>query len=83
MAKYTDGEITVGFHSDIALTEVEKTITDFGLSVKDKIGLINTYLVEVPVGSEQRWIENFKKLTWVMFAERNDIVSLPKTREPQ
>jgi hypothetical protein len=38
----------------------------------------NTYLVEVPVGSTEEWIEKFKKLALVKFSEPRWVVSLPK-----
>lgn len=83
MREYTDGEIIVGFSADIPSTEAEKAIVNFGFSAKNKMGSRNTYRVEVPVGSEQRWIDDFKKLTSVRFAERNGIIRLPKPWEPQ
>ena len=81
--KYVDGEIIVAFRDDVSSAEAEREIADFGLSVKKKIGSTNIYLVEVSVGSEQKWIEDFKKLASVRFAERNGIVILPRPWEPQ
>lgn len=83
MQESTNEEIIVGFSTDVTSTEAEKTIANFGLSVKDKIGSRNTYLVKVPVGCEQKWIDDFKKLTTVRFAERNGIVYLPKPWQPK
>lgn len=81
MANYTSGEIIVAFRKDLTSAEAEKVITDFGLSVKDNVAMY--YLVEVPAGSEEKWVEEFKKLPVVRIAERNGIVSLPHPWGPQ
>ncbi|MDE1970206.1 MAG: helix-turn-helix transcriptional regulator [Patescibacteria group bacterium] len=43
----------------------------------------STYLVEVPGGSEKKWIETFNALASVKFAERNTLIDLPKPWEPR
>ena len=81
MEKYIEGEIVVKFRDGTTPAEAETAIAAFGLLVKNWFK--NVYLVEVPVGSEEKWTKKFKKLASVKFAQRNGIMSLPKPWRPQ
>jgi hypothetical protein len=71
MEDYVPGEIIVSFYHYASLKEADMIINDLGLSVKSVIDSRMMYLVAVPVGSEQKWVEDFKKLTFVKFAQCN------------
>jgi hypothetical protein len=73
MEDYVPGEIIVRFDDNVSSKEADMIIKDFGLSVKNTVGLRNLYLIAVPVGSEEKCVEEFKKLTSVSLAQCNGL----------
>lgn len=82
MENYVRGEIMVGFDDSTPPKEADMTIKDLGLTVKSVISSRSMYLIAVPVGSEQKWVEDFKKLPCVTLAQCNGIYGFGALDKP-
>ena len=71
MEGYIPGEITVHCDRRYACAKsMERRLKKFDLSIKERI-LYHMYTVQVPHGSEEKWVHYFEQVHFVLKAYRN------------
>jgi len=68
------GRIIVGFKNEVPRNKAEEIISGFGLTILNVRERFNQFLVKVPNTSEDEWVQKFKALQEVSFAEREHLL---------